>query len=593
MDREQSNPPALPDASVEEAQFFEDLEARHRRIWPAGLPTAPVYPHGEVALGDYLRAWARRRPAHPALIYYGTEVGYAELDDLSERCAALLASHGIGAGDRVAVMIGNCPQFHVVFYGILKLGAVYVPVNPLFKEEELRYELNDSGATAIVVLDQLAGMLMAVKSQTRICTVFTTSQGEMLPAQPTVPLPPGLDAPPRRIDGATDLMPAIRATAPIALPPVDLDALAALNYTGGTTGMPKGCMHTQRDMVYTAAASYALTGGVDAARMAEGSDDVMLNFLPMFWIAGENLGLIYPIFSGATVVVLARWDPVAVMAAIDRYRVNRTFVVVDNAVELMNHPGLPRYDLRSLRHTRAASFIRKITPDIRRRWFELTGSVLAEGAWGMTETHTSDTFTTGMQDDDMDLRGRPVFVGLPVPGTRIKICDFETGALLPIGAEGEIVVSTPSLFKGYWGRPDVDAEVFRDGWFRTGDIGAYDEDGYLHFLGRRKEMLKVRGMSVFPSELEVLLSRHPAVLGSAVVGRPDPEKGQMPVAFIRLRPEHAATVDADTLHAWCREQMAVYKVPEIRIVDELPLTATGKVRKVELQAQLEAEQGQQ
>lgn len=591
MDREQSNPPATPHA-LPEAQFFEDLEARHRRIWPAGLPTAPVYPHGEVALGEYLRAWARLRPVHPALIYYGTEVSYAELDELSERCAALLASHGIGVGDRVAVMIGNCPQFHVVFYGILKLGAVYVPVNPLFKEEELRYELNDSGATAIVVLDQLADMLMAVKSQTRIRTVFTTSQGEMLPAQPSVPLPAGLDAPARRVAGATELMPAIRATAPIALPPVELDALAALNYTGGTTGMPKGCMHTQRDMVYTAAASYALTGGVDAARMGEGSDDVMLNFLPMFWIAGENLGLIYPIFSGATVIVLARWDPVAVMAAIDRYRVNRTFVVVDNAVELMNHPALPRYDLRSLRHTRAASFIRKITPDIRRRWFELTGSVLAEGAWGMTETHTSDTFTTGMQDDDMDLRGRPVFVGLPVPGTRIKICDFDTGALLPIGAEGEIVVSTPSLFKGYWGRPDVDAEVFRDGWFRTGDIGAYDEDGYLHFLGRRKEMLKVRGMSVFPSELEVLLSRHPAVLGSAVVGRPDRDKGQMPVAFIRLRAEHAATVSADTLHAWCREQMAVYKVPEIRIVDELPLTATGKVRKVELQAQLEAEQGQ-
>ena len=377
----------------------------------------------------------------------------------------------------------------------------------------------------------------------------------------------------------------------MALPPVDLDALAALNYTGGTTGLPKGCMHTQRDMLYTAAASYALTGGVDAARLAEGSDDVMLNFLPMFWIAGENLGLIYPIFSGATVVLLARWDPVAVMAAIERYRVNRTFVVVDNAVELMNHPDCGRYDLRSLQHTRAASFIRKITPDIRQRWHALTGSVIAEGAWGMTETHTSDTFTTGMLHDDMDLRGRPVFVGLPVPGTRIKICDFDTGAVLPIGAEGEIVVSTPSLFKGYWGRPDVDAEVFRDGWFRTGDIGAYDEAGYLHFLGRRKEMLKVRGMSVFPSELEVLLSRHPAVLGSAVVGRPDPDKGQVPVAFIRLRPEHADGTSADALHAWCREQMAVYKVPEIRILPEFPLTATGKVRKVELQALLDTEAG--
>ncbi|UIF85472.1 AMP-binding protein [Cupriavidus sp. UYPR2.512] len=576
---------------MNEQAFFEDLEARHRRIWPAGLPDAPVYPHGEAPLGDYLRAWARKRPDHAALVWYGTTVTYAELDDLSERCAALLKGSGVGAGDRVAVMMGNCPQFHVVFYGILKLGAVYVPVNPLFKEQELVYELNDAGATTVIVQDQLAPLLMSVRAQTRLHTVYTTSAGAMLPALPTLPLPAGLEAPALAVEGTVDLLQALRDTEPVVLPPVDMDALAALNYTGGTTGLPKGCMHTQRDMVYTAAASYALTGGVDAQRLAEGSDDVMLNFLPMFWIAGENLGLIYPIFSGATVVLLARWDPVAVMAAIGRYRVNRTFVVVDNAVELMNHPDCGRYDLRSLQHTRAASFIRKITPDIRERWHALTGSIIAEGAWGMTETHTSDTFTTGMQDDDMDLRGRPVFVGLPVPGTRIKICDFDTGAVLPVGEEGEIVVSTPSLFKGYWGRPGVDAEVFRDGWFRTGDIGAYDEAGYLHFLGRRKEMLKVRGMSVFPSELEVLLSRHPAVLGSAVVGRPDPDKGQVPVAFIRLRPEHADGITADTLHAWCREQMAVYKVPEIRILREFPLTATGKVRKVELQALLDTEAG--
>ncbi|SOY48957.1 Long chain fatty acid-CoA ligase [Cupriavidus taiwanensis] len=576
---------------MNEQAFFADLEARHRKIWPAGLPDAPVYPYGEAPLGDYLRAWARQRPDHAALVWYGTTVTYAELDDLSERCAALLKGRGVGAGDRVAVMMGNCPQFHVVFYAILKLGAVYVPVNPLFKEHELVYELNDAGATTIIVQDQLAPLLMSVRAQTALRAIYTTSAGALLPAQPELPLPAGLDAPALAIEGAIDLLQALRDTAPVALPPVDLDALAALNYTGGTTGLPKGCMHTQRDMLYTAAASYALTGGVDTASLAEGSDDVMLNFLPMFWIAGENLGLIYPIFSGATVVLLARWDPVAVMAAIERYRVNRTFVVVDNAVELMNHPECGRYDLRSLQHTRAASFIRKITPDIRQRWHALTGSIIAEGAWGMTETHTSDTFTTGMQADDLDLRGRPVFVGLPVPGTRIKICDFDTGAVLPIGAEGEIVVSTPSLFKGYWGRPDVDAEVFRDGWFRTGDIGAYDEAGYLHFLGRRKEMLKVRGMSVFPSELEVLLSRHPAVLGSAVVGRADADNRQVPVAFIRLRPEHADGTSADALHAWCREQMAVYKVPEIRILPEFPLTATGKVRKVELQALLDTEAG--
>ncbi len=568
---------------MEDTAFFADLEARHRRIWPAGVPTAPHYPHGEVSLGASLRAWARTQPERPALIYYGTEVSYAELDDLSERCAELLRGHGIGPGARVAVLLGNCPQFHIVFYAILKLGAVYVPVNPLFKEHELAYELNDAGATSVIALDTLLPMLMRVKPQTRVTTVFRTSAGEFLPSQPTLPIPAGLDAAPAEHPGTIDLMTAIRmCTGNVCDVQVDLDALAALNYTGGTTGMPKGCMHTQRDMLYTAAASLAVSSGQAIQPGAQPSPDVMLNFLPMFWIAGENLGLIYPIFSGATLVLLARWDAVAVMAAVDRYRVNRTFMVVDSVVELLQHPDLHRYDLRALQHTRVASFIRKLTVDLRRQWQALTGGILAEGAWGMTETHTSDTFTTGMQDDDMDLHGRPIFVGLPVPGTRIKICDFETGALLPIGAEGEIVVSTPSLLKGYWGRPEATAEALHDGWFRTGDIGAYDEAGYLHFLGRRKEMIKVRGMSVFPSELEVLLGRHPAVLGSAVVARPDHDKGQVPVAFIRLRPGHHGT-SAQELLAWCREQMASYKVPEIRVVPDLPMTATGKVRKVELQ----------
>ncbi len=575
---------------MEDAAFFADLEARHRRIWPAGLPTSPQYPHGEISLGETLRAWARIQPERPALVYYGSEITFAELDDLSERCAELLRGHGIGPGNRVAVLLGNCPQFHIVFYAILKLGAVYVPVNTLFKEHELAYELNDAGATMVIALDTLVPMLMTVKPQTSVETVFSTSAGEFLPAHPTLPVPAGLDAAPVAHAGTIDLMAAIQTcTGNVRDVSVDLDALAALNYTGGTTGMPKGCMHTQRDMIYTAAATLAVTSGREDQDATLPSSDVMLNFLPMFWIAGENLGLIYPIFSGATLVLLARWDPLAVMSAVDRYRVNRTFMVVDNLVELLQHPELARHDMRSLQHTRVASFIRKLTVDLRRQWHALTGSVVAEGAWGMTETHTSDTFTTGMQTDDMDLHGRPVFVGLPVPGTRIKICDFETGMTLPVGEEGEIVVTTPSLLKGYWGRPDANAEVFRDGWFRTGDIGAYDDAGYLHFLGRRKEMIKVRGMSVFPSELEVLLGRHAAVLGSAVVARPDPDKGQVPVAFIRLRPGYD-DVSAEALTAWCREHMATYKVPEIRVVDELPMTATGKVKKGELQKQFEQDE---
>jgi len=376
----------------------------------------------------------------------------------------------------------------------------------------------------------------------------------------------------------TDLMPALyacREQAPAVV--ADLDAIAALNYTGGTTGMPKGCVHTQRDMLYTAATTCTVANQVRP-------DDVVLNFMALFWIAGENAGMIFPIFSGTTVILLARWDPVGVMAAIDRYQVTRAGMLVDNAVEILDHPDVGRYSMRSLRATRVSSFVKKINPEFRRRWQALTGCVMAEAAWGMSETHTCDTFTTGFQEGDADLKGQPVFVGLPVPGTQIKICDFETGALKPLGEEGEILVRSPSLLKAYWNKPEATAEAMRDGWLATGDIGLYDERGCLHFLGRRKEMLKVKGMSVFPTELEAMLGQHPAVLGSGVIGRDDPDKGQVPVAFVQVDP--ASGLSEEDLAQWCRQNMASYKVPTIRFVTRLPMTATGKVKKHELNALL-------
>jgi acyl-CoA synthetase (AMP-forming)/AMP-acid ligase II len=214
--------------------------------------------------------------------------------------------------------------------------------------------------------------------------------------------------------------------------------------------------------------------------------------------------------------------------------------------------------------------------------------MLAESAWGMTETHTSDSFTTGMQDDDFDLKSRPTFVGLPVPGTEFKICDFETGAILPLGSEGELCCRTPSLLKGYWNKPEATAEAIRNGWLHSGDIGLIDEDGYLHYLGRRKEMIKVKGMSVFPGEVEALLGQHPAIVATGVVPRSDEERGQVPVAFVLLSPGADASVTPNSIEDWCRARMAVFKVPEVRIVDSLPMTATGKVKKQELGKFLDA-----
>jgi fatty-acyl-CoA synthase len=380
------------------------------------------------------------------------------------------------------------------------------------------------------------------------------------------------------VSGATDLLPALAALpAPKPLPPAGLDDVAALNYTGGTTGMPKGCVHTQRDMVYTAAANHGIS-------VTANENSVFLSFFPEFWIAGENFGLIFPLFTGATLVLLARWDAIGALSAIDHYKVNVTAMPVDGAVELMDHPRFKDFDLSSLDQVRVVSFVKKLNPDYRRRWKDLTGIILTEASWGMTETHTSNTFTAGFQDDDFDLLSQPIFVGLPVPGAEFKITDFETGELVPLGGEGEIRVRTPSLLKSYWNKPQATAESLIDGWLRTGDIGTIDPQGFLHFLGRRKEMLKVKGMSVFPPEIEALLGQHPKVLGSGVVGRDDADKGQVPVAFIQLKPEAMGTVTPAELQAWCAERMAVYKVPEVRIIDALPMTATGKVKKQELDA---------
>ncbi|WP_024574074.1 MULTISPECIES: AMP-binding protein [unclassified Afipia] len=563
-------------ARLDEKEYLEQLHALWNKTWPEGIARAPQYPHGEVALTEYLRAWAKRRPQRPAVIFYGHVTTYADLDQQSDRFAALLQAKGVRKGDRVAVFLPNCPQFHIVFFGILKLGAIHVPVSPLSRAFELAYELNDTDAEVIVALDQLAATVDQVRAVTKLREVIVTSFADVIPANPSIPAPDSITGPRLAVPGATDLLPALAAMpAPVPLPPASLDDIAALNYTGGTTGMPKGCVHTQGDMVYTAAANHGIS-------VAANEDSIFLSFFPEFWIAGENFGLIFPLFTGATLVLLARWDAVSTLAAIDKYKVNITAMPVDGAVELMDHPRFKEFDLSSLTQVRVVSFVKKLNPDYRKRWKDLTGTVLTEAAYGMTETHTSNTFTAGFQDNDFDLISQPIFVGLPVPGAEFKITDFQTGELVPLGSEGEIRVRTPSLLKSYWNKPEATAESLVDGWLRTGDIGCIDTEGFIHFLGRRKEMLKVKGMSVFPPEIEALLGQHPAVLGSGVVGRDDPEKGQVPVAFIQLKPEAIGTTRPEDIRTWCAERMAVYKVPEVRIIDALPMTATGKVKKQEL-----------
>ncbi|MEN5090905.1 AMP-binding protein [Pseudomonas protegens] len=560
------------------AAYQQHLHALQQAAWPEGAPRTAQYPHGRQPLTQYLRTWAQLRGDAVAVDFYGHSLSYSELDRLSDRCAALLGELGVGPGDRVAVYMPNCPQLHIGFWGILKCGAVYAPVSPLARTLELEYQLKDCGARVILCFDQLLDVVHAVAPTCALTRILASSLSELCPATPSIPVPDLLLAPKRLDAGVLDFYPALencRAATPGHRPA--LEDIAALNYTGGTTGLPKGCVHTHGDMLYTCASYVPVALGLEQR-------SVMLNFLPEFWIAGENAGLLFPIYAGCRLVLLARWDALAFMAAIEHYRVSHCGLLVDSAAEVLEHPAVADFDLGSLRASGCISFVKKLTPDYRRRWRQLTGCTLFEFSFGMTETHTCDTFTAGLQHDDFDLKSPPTFVGLPVPGTEFKVCDFVSGALLPLGSEGELCVRSPSLLQGYWQRPEETAAVLRDGWLHTGDLGQITEQGFIRYLGRRKEMLKVNGMSVFPSELEALFGQHPQVLASAVIGRVDERRGQQPVAFVVLKPD--APQDPLALTAWCQQVMAAYKVPEIRLVSSLPMTATGKVKKNELEQQL-------
>lgn len=563
-----------------EEEYLCDLKTRWRANWPGDMPIAPEYPHGHIPVSSYLRCWGRQIPDKTAYIYYGREVSYKALDQLSENFAAFLLRSGVRPGDRVAVYLPNCMQFVIAFFGILKASCVYVPVSPQLREEDLGYQLEDSDPSVVVCADWLLDTVVRVRARTNIKLVVSARPSDYLPDKPEIPVPDDLAGESRTAAReAAECLEIIEWAESVSVPgplPAEpsLDSLAALNYTGGTTGLPKGCEHTHGDLLYTAATS-------STYRFIGGGDQTGLVFIPISWIAGENAGLIVPVFSGATCVLLSRWDAESAMVAISRYHVTAMLASLDAYVQIMEHPHVKNYNLSSLTTPLAMSLIRKLNSEYRQRWMSIAGpgSVLREGAYGMTETHTSDTITAGFQTNNRDLVGRPVFCGIPMPGTEFKIVDFNTRALCDINAEGEIAIRTPSLFRGYWRKPAATQEAFQDGWFYTGDIGVLDEDGILHFLGRRKEMLKVNGVSVFPSEIEIMVSRIPGVAGCAVVGRPDERVGERPVAFVELEPSAVGHITAPDIEAWCRSKMARFKLPEVQIIGQLPKSANGKVLK--------------
>jgi len=535
------------------------------KSWPPGVPTEAQYPLGKVPLHQYLRMRAKEHPDKPAIIFYGHVITYRELDEASDRFANFLLQQGVKKGDRVGLFLLNCPQYYIAHYGSWKIGAILCPCSPLFKEMELEYQLNDAGVETLVTLDILYPIAGKVIDKTPVKRVVVSNLNDFLPEEPTLPIIDAMKVKKSLIPGTIDLMDIITNGDPT--PPqveVDLEDIALLQYTGGTTGLPKGAILTQFAALFKSATA------VTNAKVAT-AETISLAIAPIFHIAGMLGNVDAVVCAGSTVVLLSSFDPETTMAAIDKYKVNYFTSTVPMNVAIMAHPKVSQYDLTSLRLNLTMSFGITLTEEIAKQWADLTnGGILVEASYGLTETHTFDTFVPLN-------RIKYGVCGIPNAETDIRIFDFNDRTReLPIGEEGEIAVKTPAAFKGYWNKPEETAQTLVDGWVFTGDVGKFDEDGYLSFLGRRKEMIKVSGFSVFPEEVELLLCKHPAVAQAAVIPKPDPHKGEVIKAFIILKPGQSAT--AEEIQEWSKENMSSYKVPAIiEFVDSFPMSGAGKV----------------
>ena len=547
------------------------------------LNREPVhYLAGEMPLHRYCAHHAQQTPERIALLWYGRTICWRELDQLSTRLAVQLQRLGVARGDRVALFLHNCPQAIVAHLATAKLGGIVVPCGPLSRKHELRDQLADCGAKVLVAAADLMPIVEAAQPGTSVTTVITTRYSDLQPSQPAcrkaLAVPPELiaadasSAPPiKNKPGAAqlDLMQLMAEPVDVAerdavaAITVDLDEVALMVYTSGTTGRPKGAMLTHRNALYKTAVTVQV-GGIQAA-------DVLLAVAPLSHIAGMLMGMNVMLYAGAPTILLYRFDPLAVLQAIDRYRVTRWYSMTPMNLAVMAHPDAAQYRMESLVTNPCTSFGVTLTEAIAEQWRAFAGPQcrIYEAAYGLSETHTCDAITP----PDAPRWG---WHGKIVPQTEVRIVDPLTGVELPSGQAGEITIRSPGVFRGYWQRDEATRAVLHNGYLRTGDIGQVSADGYLQWQGRIKEMIKVSGYSVFPEDVEALLSRHPGIRQVAVTPIPDPDKGEVVCAHVV--PMSGVTLTEADLIAWSRDNMAPYKVPRrVKFHDTLPSTATGKV----------------
>ena len=542
--------------------------------YPAGVPASydfPSYPLTRLlddAAGSY--------PEHVALAFLGAKTTYRQLRAQVDAFAGALAGLGVTKGDRVALVLPNCPQNVIAFFAALRLGAVVVEHNPLYTEAELRHQLADCGATVVVCLDQVYGTVAKVLQDTSVKHVVTTSLVDFLPRRAQLQLRlPVAKAKKRRAALTADLPKAastkdLRELLKTATPqpkqtPVGPDDLALLQYTGGTTGLSKGAMLSHRNLLSNAYMNRLWDTEAKAGK------EVTLAVLPLFHAYGLTVAMTNTLLLGGTLVLLPRFDLDLVFAAIDEWKPTLFPGVPPIYKALADSPRAKSHDLKSIRL--CVSGAMKLPVEVAEQFTRLTGATLIEG-YGMTETSPS---THANPIVNGKAAGKAGTIGLPLPGTECVIVDQENpGRQVPVGEPGELAIRGPQVFSGYWGREDQDGVFTEDGFYLTGDVAVMDDEGYFTVVDRKKELIIAGGFNIYPSEVEQVLSSLEGVAECVVVGVPDKYRGETVKAFLVLEPGKKLTEDAVVAH--CAASLAAYKVPKlVEFVTDLPRTAVGKV----------------
>ena len=523
-----------------------------------------------------LQESAQEFPQVTATEFFGAKLTYQQLADQVRRFAAALSQLGVEPGDRVAIMLPNCPQTIIAYYAALSIGAVVVMTNPMYVEREMTHQFNDAGVKVLVGLDHLFPRIDRVWKETEVENLVITSMRDYLPFPLNLLYP--LKAKRQNLNMQVPYSDSIhpfkglikKSLGDPPRPEVNMDEVALLQYTGGTTGVAKGVMLTHSNVV-----ANVMQVNARLPTLIKGGER-FLCVLPFFHVFGMTAVMNWPIYTAATMTLLPRFEIKDFLKTVVKTRPTITLLVPTIFTAMVNYPGISKYDISSL-HT-VVSGSAPLPVEIMSRFEELTGSVIMEG-YGLTEaspvTHVNPIRT----------KRKVGSIGIALPSTDSRIMDLETGTKeQQVGQVGELVVRGPQVMKGYLNMPEETAETVKDGWLYTGDIAHMDEEGFVFIVDRKKDMIIAGGFNIYPRDIDEVLYEHPKIADAVTIGVPDEYRGETVKVFVVLKPGETLTEEEVIAH--CKEKLASYKVPRlVEFRDELPKTMVGKILRKELRAE--------